>query len=60
MNILSNNHQSAEMGNVIDKIDQSRKGKFVNIKENIYVYLYKNNLLKKNKGRRNKVCPIWL
>jgi hypothetical protein len=46
-NILSNNYQSGEIGVIIDITHQSRKGKFVNIKENIYIYLYKNNFLKK-------------
>jgi hypothetical protein len=42
LHILNNKHQYGQMEDVVDKMDHAKKRKIMNIKENAYIYLYKN------------------
>jgi hypothetical protein len=49
--ILSNMHQYGNIEEIIDRIDHEKKGRIMNIRENLYIYMYKqeNKLIEEQK-----------
>jgi hypothetical protein len=41
--ILRNTYQYGKIKDITERIDYSRKGRMMNMKENFYIYLYKHN-----------------